>query len=283
MLSKAVNSILQQSFDDWEAIVVDDGSLPKSKQIVEDFDDERIQYYYKTNGGLASARNFGIERAKGNYLCYLDDDDLYAPHFFDTIFKHAEKDKILVFAYEMRELNGAFIRTVSPGAEDIFVKKYIEESYSPIPFVYPNELAKSRRFDEDDLVYEDVPYILPLIAQNSLKCIDTISCTVHRHKERITGTKYDKYKEQMYEQVRDNICRVIVSLQEYLPYSDSELNAIVYSKYDELLKGTAQVDWEYLPTILDQIKRDYPDYKAPSNLDLRVKWIKAGIKKLLGK
>jgi len=283
LLKNALSSIITQSFPHWEAIVVDDGSTEKAEDLVKNFNEDRFHYYYKKNGGLASARNFGIEKAQGKYICYLDDDDLYADHMFETISKEAEADTILVFAYEMKDMSNKLIKTVRPGVEDRFVCKYIEETYSPIPFVYPRDIAKSLQFDEDDVVYEDVPYILPLIAKNRLKCIDKVSCIVRQHKERITGTKYSKYKDKMYSQVNENICQVIESVREHLPYSEQQRQQIIYSKFDTLLKGTAQSDWNYIEIILNQIKSDYPSYQAPSYISLRVKWLKALIKKLFGK
>ena len=283
LLKEALDSIRSQKFESWEAIIVDDGSKPKSESLVLDYKDNRMRYYYKDNGGLASARNFGLERAKGKYICFLDDDDMYMKDLFQQVHVHAAGDEILVFAYEMREKSGKLIRIVIPNTHNNFVNQYIELSYSPIPFFYPREFLTDARFDESDVVYEDVPFILPLITRHNLKCIENVSCIVRTHKERITGTKYRKHKSIMYSQVKENICDVIENLKDDLSYSQGERINIIYSKYDELLKGLAQVDWKYMNTIKHQVQLDYDEYSPPGNLDLRIKWIKGQLKKLFNR
>ncbi|MCY6959580.1 glycosyltransferase [Clostridium brassicae] len=73
---QAVESVLDQTYKDIEVIVVDDGSTDGTCEKLEKYRDE-IKYYYKENGGVASARNFGILKAKGDYICFLDADDIY--------------------------------------------------------------------------------------------------------------------------------------------------------------------------------------------------------------
>jgi glycosyltransferase involved in cell wall biosynthesis len=76
-LPDCLNSILSQNLNDWEAIVVNDGSTDKTKEVAEDFAkrDARIQLINQSNGGLSNARNTGIEKAKGKYYQFVDSDD----------------------------------------------------------------------------------------------------------------------------------------------------------------------------------------------------------------
>ncbi len=77
-LSDCVNSILNQSYKNFEIILVDDGSTDDSGIICDEFakDNPNISVFHKQNGGLSSARNYGIERAKGDFLTFVDSDDL---------------------------------------------------------------------------------------------------------------------------------------------------------------------------------------------------------------
>ena len=75
----AVSSVLRQTYRNFELIVVDDGSIDDSERIVSGIWDKRISVYRKANGGPASARNYGIVRAVGDWVAILDQDDLWYP------------------------------------------------------------------------------------------------------------------------------------------------------------------------------------------------------------
>lgn len=75
-ISRTLKSILSQTFIDYEIIVVDDGSVDKTEEVVSSFNDHRIKYYKTTNFGVAHARNYGIKMANGEYIGFLDSDDI---------------------------------------------------------------------------------------------------------------------------------------------------------------------------------------------------------------
>ena len=85
-LSAAINSILNQEFNDWECIVVDDGSTDNTQEVISSFTDSRVRYYYKQNEERSIARNFGIKNAVGQYICFLDSDDEYYPYHLKTLY-----------------------------------------------------------------------------------------------------------------------------------------------------------------------------------------------------
>lgn len=97
-LRKCIESILSQSFTDWECILVDDGSTDGSPQICDDYAkrDNRIKVFHKENGGVSSARNVGLRNAMGDYICFVDSDDYITPnHLFD--FAHNASNSDIVF------------------------------------------------------------------------------------------------------------------------------------------------------------------------------------------
>jgi len=85
LLVEAVDSVLAQSCDDVEIIVVDDGSTDDTASVVGRFDDPRIRYFHKENGGVASARNLGLEKATGRFIAFLDCDDLWPAGFLEVM------------------------------------------------------------------------------------------------------------------------------------------------------------------------------------------------------
>ncbi len=89
-IERAIQSVLDQTFTDWELIVIDDGSTDDTKNIVERFTDPRIQYFFQENAERSAARNNGIERSKGDWICFLDSDDLYLSHHLQTLYDGIE-------------------------------------------------------------------------------------------------------------------------------------------------------------------------------------------------
>ena len=75
ILRDTLLSVLEQSFDDYEILVVDDGSTDGTKEVVTELNNNKIFYHYKLNEERSIARNFGADKAKGDYLIFLDSDD----------------------------------------------------------------------------------------------------------------------------------------------------------------------------------------------------------------
>ncbi len=93
-LSKeAIESVLRQSYTDLEILVIDDGSTDDTRLVVEQISDSRVKYYYKDNGGQSSARNLGLARAKGKYVAFLDEDDLWPPEYLEIVINQLESNK----------------------------------------------------------------------------------------------------------------------------------------------------------------------------------------------
>lgn len=80
LLSRAIDSVLAQTYDDFELVVVDDGSTDDTEAVVTGYDDDRVRYLaHETNEGANPARNTGIEAAEGEYVAFLDSDDEWQP------------------------------------------------------------------------------------------------------------------------------------------------------------------------------------------------------------
>ena len=90
-LDKCVNSILSQTFSDFELILVDDGSPDNCGRMCDDWAqrDSRIVVYHKQNGGISDTRNYGIDRAKGEYLTFIDPDDYIESTYLEYLYIQA--------------------------------------------------------------------------------------------------------------------------------------------------------------------------------------------------
>jgi glycosyltransferase involved in cell wall biosynthesis len=108
-LEDAVKSVLAQSYANWELILVDDGSIDSSPQIIDRFceQDPRIRCMHQENRGAAGARNRGVELATAEWLCYLDSDDIWFPGtlaaFHDYLCAHPDAQLIYGFRHRLEK------------------------------------------------------------------------------------------------------------------------------------------------------------------------------------
>ena len=77
IILRAIESVKIQTFSNWELIIVDDGSTDHTEDTIRKIDDPRINYFKKNHAERSAARNFGIAKAKGKYICFLDSDDYF--------------------------------------------------------------------------------------------------------------------------------------------------------------------------------------------------------------
>lgn len=95
-LDTALQSVLEQSYTDWECLIINDGSTDHTEEIADLWlqKDTRFQYYQKPNGGLSSARNYGIDRTQGVYILPLDADDYISTHYIEACVKVLETQDV---------------------------------------------------------------------------------------------------------------------------------------------------------------------------------------------
>jgi glycosyltransferase involved in cell wall biosynthesis len=95
LISKAIDSVIAQTFENWELIIVDDGSTDNTKELILSYQekDARIQYLYQENAERSAARNNGIKRAKGQYICFLDSDDYYLKERLKGLYDFIQTEK----------------------------------------------------------------------------------------------------------------------------------------------------------------------------------------------
>lgn len=115
-IDKAIQSIIEQSYQNWELIIVDDGSKDHSVEIIKKFDDSRIRLILQDNQGAHNAINRGLYEAKGEYLAILNSDDLYETDRFQIMIAEMEKDPRIGFLC-------SYIRVIDCDGNSLGVKK----------------------------------------------------------------------------------------------------------------------------------------------------------------
>lgn len=163
-LSRCIDSILVQRFKDLELLLIDDGSKDGSGKICDEFaeKDKRVNVFHKVNGGVSSARNFGLEKSKGEYVTFVDADDYLLP---GTI-----TERLLSGNYDLIQIprnNGSFMKTYS---HDIICKTtesfrnfiYCNYYFECWGRFYKRKVIGTVRFPENLKVGEDLMFFLRL-------------------------------------------------------------------------------------------------------------------------
>lgn len=106
-LDRCVESIINQTYKNLEIILVDDGSTDSSGKKCDSYalKDSRIKVFHKENGGVSSARNMGIDSASGDYIGFVDGDDLLEPHMYELLVDNAEKYNVKISCCQMQTEN----------------------------------------------------------------------------------------------------------------------------------------------------------------------------------
>jgi glycosyltransferase involved in cell wall biosynthesis len=173
LLIKAVKSVLSQDFQNFELIVVDDGSTDDTHREIALINDKRIKIISNKGQGQSAAQNAGIEVASGSYLCFLDDDDFYSKYylkdFYDNIVESRFDPKI-IFRTGFKKVNNDLIMSYSGMYNKIKHK-------NPIRFVsytmcqtgtlcIPKHILNQIRFDERYTNWQDTHFLIRLFLYN---------------------------------------------------------------------------------------------------------------------
>ena len=198
-IEKAIQSVLDQTYSNFELLIINDGTNDDSMKIASNYAkrDNRVKIYNKKNGGLSSARNYGLKYATGEYICFVDSDDYIEP----TLLKKLSEE-ISIKKYDML-IYGYDIDTVNSNEEKVEIKKITEESstfsrikktslkfknISMIGYAW-NKCYKRKLIKDNDLVFEEgTSYIEDIIFNNSVfkisKDIKVINASLYHYIQR---------------------------------------------------------------------------------------------------
>ncbi|MFI3241966.1 MAG: glycosyltransferase [Alphaproteobacteria bacterium] len=180
-LSRCLKSVIAQSFIDFEAICVNDGSQDNSEEIVKNYakKDKRIKIITQENLGLSMARNNGIKKAKGEYIYFLDSDDFIHPQLLEICYNYALKHKVDLVEFDffknkneeyslenIKKINSSklkYKKTNNP----IFLGTYNEKfkiSFNVWSKLYKKELVKDLSFIPN-IHFEDCPHTFAVLSK----------------------------------------------------------------------------------------------------------------------
>ena len=158
-----ISSIISQSFKDLEVILIDDGSTDKSFDLCQEFvkKDKRIKLFHKSNGGVSSARNLGIEKASGEWFFFSDSDDLLMPNALQTMYYATvgKKHDFYMFGFEKIQENGGKLISSIPIKEKTITRDdSLQEMFKASDYPYQGflwcKLFKREIINKNHLLFD---------------------------------------------------------------------------------------------------------------------------------
>lgn len=172
-LRECLDSIISQTFTDWECLLIDDGSPDKSGEICDEYaaKDSRIRVFHKENGGVSSARNVGLDNTTGKYITFIDSDDLILPSMLEELIKVAEHENadIVQSAGPIKENVVESGKVTRMTREQVLDENFgFTDFYKPSLWLglYKSSLFVDVRFPNNIHFYEDF-VVLTLLAAKS--------------------------------------------------------------------------------------------------------------------
>jgi len=191
-LEESVGSVLAQDFVDWELLIIDDGSTDRTPELCASFSDDRIRCLRKSNGGVSSARNYGLALVKADIVCFLDADDKYTTDTFRRFFEaFASTQQPVVMAYgEGRVLlhaKGELLKPATAATRYRPQGDVLEAFLSHNPVTTPGCMAAKRQaveaaggFDESLDFGEDWEFYTRLVAQGPVTYLPGKELVIYR-------------------------------------------------------------------------------------------------------
>lgn len=199
-LPRSIGSVIKQTYQDWELVVVDDGSTDNTQNVVKSFNNPRIKYVYQNNSERSAARNKGIDNASGTWICFLDSDDEYQPEHLQELVKFIEVHKPLpgLIATGLITQEG---QTTKHKAFLELQKNILEEI--GFKFLIPTQVCLHRsalendRFDVRFRLWEDTHLWLRIAAQYPVYQMEDYTVIQHIHEQGtvVQGMKKIRLKE----------------------------------------------------------------------------------------
>lgn len=205
MIQDTIFSVLNQTFINLECIVVDDGSTDNTADVVQSIikQDSRLKYVYQENGERGKARNNGAKIAIGDFICFLDSDDLFLENHLQNMYNEIYKCDLKSTIYFS---NFAFIKSneiihstnVSlNGFEGGIMDYLVNNPLIPGRILIPSKIAKSYHFDEDIVVVEDLCLWFRLAEHFEFKQVYTSTVLYHLHEDNSVNLKNNAAQKRL--------------------------------------------------------------------------------------
>ena len=236
-LDKCIESILEQDYKNYECIFVDDGSTDSSAEICKKIcdADARFRYIEQKNGGASKARNTGIKNVRGEWVTFIDADDMIVPYYLSEAISHADDDIDMVIGGNLRSADIDYIKPIREKYTAHIYKDNFEElraSYfndcihfsqkgyigrGPVNRLVRTDIVLNCLFDEKLIYGEDMIWNLRLLKRCKKICVSECIWYLYRVTPLSVTQNYDKY---VVDRMKDtiNILKNVIDINNRMDY-----------------------------------------------------------------
>lgn len=268
-LNKCIKSLINQTKENLEFILINDGSTDTSEEIIKSYQDTRIKYFKNKNQGIGKTRNFGIKKSTGKYIMFLDSDDFLATNACEELFKKAEQDKL-----DLVINNFYRVEEETSKQEEVIISKFknttlkenkellLEINLAPWNKLYKSELLKNNKIKfVEDLKYEDAPFVIEAI--DKAKRIGQVNKFLNYyviHKNSETTIRDERVFDII--EITDRIRKYFFKRKEYTETVD-KLSVRILTNYtiQQRVQKDKEVGIKFIDKAFQYMKENIPDYK----------------------
>ena len=266
-LRQCVDSILSQPYNDFEVIIVDDGSTDGSGKICDEYSlcDKRINVFHKPNGGLSSARNYGLAQHKGCYISFVDSDDFLVGDYYSKAIRQLDDNDLLdivCLQYAKVYEDGSIMKSFN-GEDQLYIKgkdkSFLQQFCSKDAFagvkIYRSSIFEAIKYPEGQII-EDL-YIVPDLFERVRSFSIVTMDGYYAYRQRATSICHAKHTPKMLSDIALAYARMIQLYKDnersgYIKilatYSSGYLNCMVLfpdHDYSRLSTLYSQFDYAY--------------------------------------
>lgn len=267
-LNKCVDSLINQTKKELEFILVNDGSTDKTEEIIKSYKDSRIKYFKNKNQGIGKTRNFGIEKATGKYIMFLDSDDYLKNNACEILYKSVEKAAadlaICDFykIYDSGEEEKIKLLSFKPTTLRKTPSLVNEINLAPWNKLYKKELITKNKIKfVENLKYEDAPFVIEAFSKAGkiIKVDEYLNYyLIHGNSETTVRDKrcFDILK--IIDLIRKN-----TKNEEYLQEEINKLTVRIITNYtiQQRNQKDKNVGLDFIDEAFSYLEKEVPDYK----------------------
>ena len=268
-LEECLNSIKNQTYKNFEVILVNDGSIDNSESICKEFveSDTRFRYYLKANGGASSARNLGLDNVTGEYITFIDADDWVDENHLEVLINNIKEnnsdmavssikkfDNVSRFKFRVYSNQEKYLLNYNKLNREEFLvilPKLIHASNSykiAVSKLFKKELLSDVRFDESIVYGEDLEFFFKIYNNiSSISYVDEVTYVYRLHNERTSSKFNQQYVEQVlliYKKIYEKIeelglptIHYYTTIRDFLEFQKDFLeNRVLFNEYQEFLE-----------------------------------------------